>query len=349
MSENAYVGIDIAKSEYVVCLLLETGSPVKKTFSNTASGHLWLVKWVKKKAPEAKVHYCMESTGCYHLSLATYLAEDGQLVSVVEPRRIKYFGIGIGMKNKTDKADAEVIARYAKIQNPQPWILADPVRREIHYLTTRVRQLAKMKNQESNRLENSHLPKLIRTQIESLLESIAAQVKEIEERIASLLPESGQMQTVVNALIKVKGIGLKTALTFAVYIDVTQYDDAKDVAVMAGLNPRRQESGQYVGKSRISKAGHAELRTDFYFPTMTAMKFLTSLKELKERLEKKGLTKKQVNIACERKLLMICYGIAKNALAEKEIYGYDPVAEEKLKAQKTSEAGADFDENKKSA
>ncbi len=58
-------------------------------------------------------------TGCEIASIAvfqiaqcaaSFLVEKGERVSVVNPARIQYFGMGEGILNKTDKVDARVIA-----------------------------------------------------------------------------------------------------------------------------------------------------------------------------------------------------------------------------------------------
>ena len=63
----------------------------------------------------------MEATGSYYQRLAIYLHEKGIRVSVVNPLIIKRF---IQMKlhhNKNDKADAQMICRYACEQRQKEW------------------------------------------------------------------------------------------------------------------------------------------------------------------------------------------------------------------------------------
>lgn len=55
-----------------------------KTFANTAKGHTALLLWVKKQTAETiAVQYIMEATGVYHESLAYFLADQVQDVSIV--------------------------------------------------------------------------------------------------------------------------------------------------------------------------------------------------------------------------------------------------------------------------
>ncbi len=63
----------------------------------------------------------MEATGCYGDALATYLHEQGCVVSVVNPAQIKSFGGAQLRRAKTDKTDAKLIAQFCQDMHPAPW------------------------------------------------------------------------------------------------------------------------------------------------------------------------------------------------------------------------------------
>ena len=54
----------------------------------------------------------MESTGNYGEPLAAYLFGLGYTISVVNPAQIKGFGRSELSRTKTDRADAQLIARF---------------------------------------------------------------------------------------------------------------------------------------------------------------------------------------------------------------------------------------------
>src|SRR5262245_4952114 len=54
----------------------------------------------------------MESTGSYHELLADLAHQAGLQVFIVNARDLRRYGQGIGRRGKTDRIDAEVIARY---------------------------------------------------------------------------------------------------------------------------------------------------------------------------------------------------------------------------------------------
>ena len=101
---DAWIGIDGSKDTLDACFLRPTGKTISKQFVNNLSGCQKLLNWVGTlSAPER--HFCMEATGAYSHAPASFLVEKGERVSVENPARIKYFGMGEGILNKTDKVD----------------------------------------------------------------------------------------------------------------------------------------------------------------------------------------------------------------------------------------------------
>src|SRR5207237_903556 len=112
----APVGMDISTDTLDACLRPGHGRPLARCFRNDEAGHAELLAWADARAKGAG--FCLESTGACGAALATALAQAGRHVSVVNPARIKYAGLMRGQGNKTDKADAKLIAEYAARERP---------------------------------------------------------------------------------------------------------------------------------------------------------------------------------------------------------------------------------------
>src|SRR5437868_14074743 len=105
------LGIDIAKLKFNVCLS-NTGDKRKhKVFPNTEAGFEQLSAWLVKHKME-RVRACLEATGAYGEALALYLHKAGHQVSVINPAAIKAFAASRLSRTKTDRVDAELIARF---------------------------------------------------------------------------------------------------------------------------------------------------------------------------------------------------------------------------------------------
>ena len=107
---STFLGIDIAKDKFDAALLLENKFKTK-SFSNTTKGFNNLLYWINKY-PLSELHICMEATGIYGEKLSYLLKDKGLKISVVNPARIKGFGQSELSRNKTDEADAKLIARF---------------------------------------------------------------------------------------------------------------------------------------------------------------------------------------------------------------------------------------------
>ena len=103
------IGIDISKASFDVAFLDDDKYQNKK-FKNDLKDFKNLTKWLKP-IKEDKV-FCMEATGIYGIMLAKYLHQLDQRVIVANPIKTNAFAKMEMVRNKTDKADAQSIARY---------------------------------------------------------------------------------------------------------------------------------------------------------------------------------------------------------------------------------------------
>ncbi len=109
------LGIDISKLKFNVCLILTAGKLKHKVFPNASSGFEQLSIWLSQHNA-INAHACLEATGTYGEALALFFAQTQAMVSVVNPAAVKAFaGAGLS-RTKTDKVDAELIARFCLSQ-----------------------------------------------------------------------------------------------------------------------------------------------------------------------------------------------------------------------------------------
>jgi transposase len=154
---TVFAGIDVSKDTLDCCLLLPHGRVREHTFGNDARGHAALLAWADRHTGGQVVHFCMEATGPYSEAPATFLAGAGRHVSVVNPTRIKYAGLARGRGNKTDRADARLIAEYAARETPPAWQPPAPEVRELQGLVRRIDDLTAAAAREKGRLASPAL------------------------------------------------------------------------------------------------------------------------------------------------------------------------------------------------
>jgi transposase len=309
-----FAGIDVSKDTLDCCLLLPGGKAKESAFANDARGHAALLAWADRHAAGAAVHFCLEATGPYSEAIATHLAGAGRHVSVVNPTRVKYAGLARGRGNKTDKADARLIAEYAAREHPPAWQPPPPEVRELQGLVRRIDDLTEAAAREKGRLASPALTASVRksvTRVVRLLEREAARLRAAADELVAASPS---LRADRELLESIPGVGRQTATVILAELPaIDRLPSAQSAAAYCGLSPREFTSGTSVRKkTRLSKAGNPRLRKALFLPTQTAVRFNPLLKGFFERLVAAGKPKMQAIGACMRKLVMVCYGVLKN-------------------------------------
>lgn len=312
-----FVGIDVSKNTLDVAVLQAQGKPRHKVFANTPSGHRQLLSWLHDNAQDLGVaapHVCLEATGTWADAVALALHEAGHQVSLVNPALIRAFGQSQLKRTKTDKADAQLIARFCQMHQPPLWSPPTPQVRELQALVRRLESLEEMRRMEENRLTSGVTSQEVRTSLEEHIAYLGAQIEKTRRQIKDHIDQNPDLQDKAKLLESIPGIGESTAaLLLAELGDITQFSSARQVAAFAGLVPRIRESGSSVrSRSRLSKVGSSRLRKSLYFPAITALRFNPLIKALGLRLSAQGKSKMLIIGAAMRKLLHLAYGVLKS-------------------------------------
>jgi transposase len=307
------LGIDISKLKFNVCLIQTTGKLKHKVFPNNEAGFEQLLAWLSKQNVK-RVHACLEATGTYSEPLALWLQEANNLVSLVNPAAIKAFAASCLSRTKTDRVDAELIARFCQAQAPPAWLPPAPEVRELQALVRRLESLQEMRVMEENRLSSGIAVDLVRRSLEEHLSYLSEEIRRTEELIRHHINNHPGLKQQTELLDSIPGIAETTAaLVLAELTNIKQYSSARQVAAYAGLVPRERQSGTSVrGRTRLSKVGNARLRKALYFPAITAIRCSPFFQAWAEALLKRGKSKMSVICAVMRKLLHLVYGVLKS-------------------------------------
>lgn len=323
---TTWIGMDVSKDTIEVCLLRESGKMHFKQFSNEESGHLKLLRWAQHLAPDTTIHFCLEATGSYSNSLALFLAEAEQAVSVMNPARIHFFARSQGQGNKTDKADARIIALFCRQEQPELWRAAAPEVRELVALVRRYHAVQDLLVQEKNRLQAPAQPKAVLSSLKITVRFLEKEVERLKKQIRQHFNNHDGLKHDAKLLQTIPGIGELTAWDILAELpDVGQFDSAQAVAAYAGLAPREHRSGSSVfKKTRLSKQGNARLRKALYFPAVNALTWNPVVKAHYDRLRAAGKIRMVALAAAMRKMLMICYGVLKHQQPFQTDWQYQP-------------------------
>jgi len=313
---DAVVGIDVAKQK-VDLYAVRSGKGKSKVFDNTASGHRELQNWlIERGFVSADTHVCMEATGPYSETLATALVSAGWQVSVVNPARIKGFARGELARNKTDRADAALLARFCAAMKPSLWTPPPASYRQLRAWVDRLQTLKDMRQQELNRIEAlaaSEQPEVL-AHVHTHVDWLDREIEKLESDIDDHIDRHPELKTDAELIASIPGIGKTTVAKVLAYAgDVRRFDSAKALAAFIGLTPRQKQSGSSVrGRTMLSRTGHKALRHALYMPGMVARRHNEALKVFGDRLRDAGLAPKAVIGAVMRKLAHFIYGVVKS-------------------------------------
>ena len=316
VSLDAVVGIDVAKKKVDVAAVLN-GKVKSKVFDNTPAGQIELQRWLLERGfITTQTHVCMEATGPYSEALALALVDGSWRVSVVNPARVKGFAQGELSRNKTDRADAALLARFCVAMRPSLWEPPPAAFRQLRAWVDRLQALKDMRQQEANRIEafeasaSAEMVANVQLHIDWLDKEIAKLERDIDDHIdryPALKADAALIESI-------PGTGRTTVAKVLAYAgDVRRFDNAKALAAFIGVTPRQRQSGTSVrGRTMLSRTGHKALRHALYMPGLVARRHNAALKVFGDRLALAGLAPKAVIGAVMRKLVHLIYGVVKS-------------------------------------
>lgn len=251
----------------------------------------------------------MEATGQWHELLAAKLAKYGHTVFVINPRWIRLYARARGLRGKTDRTDAALIAHYVAVEGPHlhPYEPPSPAQRELRKLLLRRRTVVKLKASARQSLGAS---------ARELLGQFDRLLKDIDNRVAELIGNVPAWKDLLHRLKTEPGVGPVVAAHLVQVLTRIPFANAEAFIAHTGLDPRPNDSGQKHGRRRLTRHGDGALRTMLYLAAVTASR--TSWRAYYQAQLAKGLPNTAAFIVVARKIARIAFSLFKTG-AE-----YDP-------------------------
>jgi len=305
------LGIDVSKLTLDTCLLHQ-GKARHHRFTNTDEGIEELLEMLAT-CGTSQALVAMEATGSYSLAVATASAAAGHLVAVINPRRVLDYARACERRNKTDRVDAALLARFA---SKEPLPLWRPLPAEQSLLRDLLRRQSDLEAQllaEERRLDAAAAAKPLRQSLERSIAWLGAELKRLEKSLQQHLQMSQSLATHIEHLQTVPGFGEKSARLLAAEIP-RHFANARAVSAWLRVVPQQCQSGISVRKP--SRIGHAatSLRHKLYFAAITAMRCEARFKAFAQRLRAKGHSKMSIIMAVLHKLVRTAFAILKTGL-----------------------------------
>lgn len=297
-----YIGVDVSKAQLEVAC-----RPSGELFSesNDEHGIGTLVERLRGITPTLVV---LEATGGWEMPLAAALALAGVPCAIVNPRQVRDFAKACGQLAKTDRLDAQMLARFGEAVKPEPRPLHDGALSELSALVLRRRQLSEMLVAERNRLCGA--PSRVRDNLARHIAGLAALRREVDDEMSDAIRRSPAWRERDDLLRSVPGVGPTISRTLMAELPELGRLNHKQLAKLAGVAPLNCDSGPRSGARRIW-GGRAPVRSALYMAALVACRWNPVIRSYYEGLLLRGKAKKVALVACMRKLLTILNAMVK--------------------------------------
>ena len=342
------LGIDVSKLNLSLSLgflsdKLEKEFKSHPDVPNDISGYRELLKWLGKSIdPSVDMLVVMEATGVYHQGIAHYLHSKGYAVCVMQSGRVKRYAQSLDQRSKTDALDSKMLSMLGLERTIRLWRPPSQELQELKALSRERSSLLKDRTTENNRqgaidsgvYGNARALKRHRNRLKLL----NVQIEMIEEEMQELVSKNEELKRKIGFMMTIPGISFISAATvIGETLGFESITNAKQLTSYAGYDIVLRESGNFKGKTRISKKGNSHIRAALHMPSMTCVRCNPTLKQFYNRLKPKKAKPLVALIAVQRKLLILMYTLWKN----EEVYD----AAFETKKQQRHEALAARDNN----
>jgi transposase len=298
---QVFVGIDLAKGSFQAASEADDpASRFNRPFSYDAGGIAALLAQLE---PLDVALVVMEATGGLERRLAADLAGAGHAVAVVNPRQARDFARALGELAKTDRIDAQTLAKLAKLLKPHARALPSAEQLRLKDLAGRRRQLIGMRTAELNRAQQASSTD-VQKSIKHVITTLDKQVAKVEKQIAEMIDANSDWKDKSDILDSAPGVAADTAHALLAELPEIGTLSKRQVAALAGLAPHAFESGQSKGRAHIW-GGRAAVRTILFMPAMTAARVDPVIGAFYRSRVAGGQPKMAALTACMRKLLTI--------------------------------------------
>ena len=255
-------------------------------------------------------HAVIEATGGFEQEVWESLEKAGIAVTLIQPRRVRQFAGACAIEAKTDRIDAELLARFGAALEPAATPLPGPAMSRYREL---LRQLNYLVGERARLRTRTHRVRdaLARRSLARVIKSLSTEIEKLEQAVRQALEALPEAAQLAKRLQQAGGVGKKTAWALTAELPELGRLTGKQAASLAGLAPRARDSGTYSGKRSIG-AGRPALRRALYLAALSAVRTDQRLRAFYQRLQAAGKPKQLGLIAVARRLLVMLNAMARD-------------------------------------
>lgn len=252
----------------------------------------------------------LEATGGYHEQLADLAHAAGLQVFVINARDLRRYAQGVGQRGKTDRIDAEVIARYVAREHAELHAYTPPSKeqRALSRLIKRRAKLVTVKGALTQSLRGLPGVRQEVKQVTTRLDRLITQIEMLMQRALQRMPAA---QKAAQQIATIPGFGPLSSTCLGHSFTRIPYANVNAVIAHTGFDPRPDDSGKRHGPRRLSKRGPSEQRRILFNCAMSAAK--TKLwRPYYQAQRAKGLSSTAAVVILARKMVRVAFALYKH-------------------------------------
>lgn len=295
--EYTFVGIDVSKDRLDGQVL----GGERFSVANDPAGLKELVCRCKRLGPVA---IGLEASGGYEKAALAKLFKAGLDVWRLDAAQVRAFARGLGRRAKTDKIDAEVIARCLAVvwQDTRPW-RPNPAAEAVEALTAFRRKLVEEQTALKCQLDQAAHPLVTRI-VKQSITAVKHRLLLLEKEIASAIAADPELARKNAQLQSAPGVGPVLAATLIAELPELGRLSSREIAALVGVAPFDRQSGRSVRPGRCRGGRHA-VRAALYMGALSAVRAgKQPVAAFHKRLTQAGKPYKLAIVAVMRKLLV---------------------------------------------
>jgi len=258
----------------------------------------------------------LESSGGYEKGVARTLQQAGLQVVIVPAQRARHFAKSLRGNLKTDRVDAQMLARFASCYLVPEATEVSSVQDRLRELWVRREQLVGHLEEEKKRLQVAS--EFVRLSLERVIALLETEIAQIEGQVEALVASDKALWNVVSLLQTACGVGRIVAFGLVAELPELGRVSRKVIAALAGLAPVRRESGQWRGCARIG-GGRSRVRRLLYLAAVVAVSHDAHWKAVYKGLLALGKPKKVALCAVARRILMVLNAMVRDGTSYKRV------------------------------
>ncbi len=329
MDYTTFIGIDVAKLTVDVCVLSRDGKYLGvKQFSNSHSGFKTMMTWLCGVVDMDAPLFCLEHTGVYCLPVCVFL-EGNNLVYSLQPGLEIKRSMGI-QRGKNDKADAQIIARYAYLHKSDIKLYKLPTKSILQLKNllsyrdrlVRTKVALQSSSKELKTFSSKDLHDWVCADSRRHIDQVKKSIAKINKELKQIISLDTELKRLFDLVTSVKGVGLQIASQLLVSTHgFTKFNSWRKFSCYCGLAPFEYRSGTSIrGKTRVSHLGNKKIKAIIGNGIASAIQNDPEIAAYYKRKLEQGKHKMIVLNAVKNKLLSRIFAVVNRGSAFVPLY-----------------------------